>query len=161
MVKIFAISGDGIGAGKSTLGKKLGQEVWSLAGALRAELKSELPNYDWYNKSQEYKETKVKERGNKTLRTLMIERGQVRCQEDELYWVRKIAEALKAHDKIASAALSVAIDDVRKVSEISYLKEMFPKQVVHFHVVTESAIVEPQFENDDLREMADYLVLWE
>lgn len=161
MVRIFAISGDGIGAGKSTLAKKLGQEIWSLAGALRAELKAELPNYDWFNKTQEYKETKVKERQNKTIRTLLIERGQLRCQEDALYWVRKIADKLKDHDKYVSAALAIAIDDIRKVSEIVHLKEKFPGQVIHFHMCTEDAVHEPEFENTELRAMADYLVSWE
>jgi hypothetical protein len=161
LMKIFAISGDGIGAGKSTLAKKLGQEVWSLAGALRQELKNELPNYDWFNKSQEYKEVRVKERNNRTIRTLLIERGQIRCQEDDLYWVRKIADKLVEHDKFAGAAMTVAIDDIRKVNEIEHLKEKLPGQVIHFHVCTNSAKEEPEFQNDELRQMADYIIVWE
>ncbi len=162
MVKIFAISGDGIGAGKSTLAKKLGQEIWSLAGALRDELNREYPGYDWYNKSQEYKaNTIIKECQKKVMRTVMIERGQLRCDEDQLYWVRQLADKLEYVQKMATGLKCVAIDDVRKLSEIGYLKERFPGQVIHFHMITESAIPEPQFENEQLCEVADYTVRFE
>ncbi len=162
MIKIFAISGNGIGAGKSTLAKKLGQEIWSLAGALRDELKHDYPAYDWYNKSQEYKaNTRVKEEGKRTVREVMIERGQVRCAEDALYWVRKLADKLEYVEKMATGLKTVAIDDVRKISEIECLKERFPGQVVHFHLLTSTAVREPMFENDELCEVADYTIRFE
>ena len=91
--KILAISGDGIGAGKTTLANRLAPgKVRSLAAAMRTELEALYPAYDWFNKTQEYKaNTLVKEFDNKTVRQVLIEYGQTRCDKDSLYWVRKLS----------------------------------------------------------------------
>ena len=162
MVKIFAISGDGIGAGKTTLAKKIGEQQWSLAGALRAELSRLYPNYDWENKSQDYKaNTKIIECGKASMRHVMIRHGQMRCEEDPLYFVRKLADKIESLEKMATGVKTIAIDDLRKVIEIEHLKTRFPGQVVHFHLITSTAVPEPQFQNNELCEVADYTIKFE
>lgn len=160
-MSILAISGDGIGAGKSTAAKALSRgNVWSLAGALREEMQRDFPGYDWFNKGQDYKEnTKVRELGV-NVRTALIDRGQIRCNEDPAYWVRKLCDKVEATDKLAGAPLIIAIDDVRKVLEINYLRDRFGKSITHIHMINRDAIYEPQFENAALAEMADYHMGW-
>jgi hypothetical protein len=161
MVRILVISGDGIAAGKTTLANKLGDEVWSLAGALRAELAYDYPDYNWENRSQEYKATtRILECGKKSMREVMVERGQVRCSQDPIYWVRKLADKLEAVLKMATNQKTIAIDDARKVSEIEHLKSRFPNQVLHIHVINSNATHEPEFENGRLCEIADYRIGW-
>ncbi len=161
-MRIFAISGSGIGAGKTTLARKVGDQTWSLAGALRAELSRLYPLYDWENRSQSYKaDTKIKECGKQSMRDVMVRHGQLRCEEDELYWVRKLADKLDGTLKLANGLKSIAIDDVRKLSEIGYLKERFPDMVTHLHVATKSSVYEPMFQNDELHAIADYIMVWE
>lgn len=155
---IFAISGDGIGAGKTTLARKLANPVWSLAGGLRYELANKYPNYNWEDRSQQYKDhTKVTENANKTVRQTMVEYGQFRCEENPLYWVERLCDRI--HNNAAPLTQEViAIDDVRKVTEIEHIRGRFPGQVIHFHVVFAGAQHEPEFQNDELREIADYII---
>lgn len=160
---IYAISGSGIGAGKTTLANKLvpPNAVWSLASALRQELYQILPGYDWNNKSQKYKDsTLVKERRLKTVRDVMVEHGQIRCADDRLYWVRKLVDRLDPKQYVLQQHQAIAIDDVRKLYEIEYLKEKFHGKVVHLHVVSDKSIDEPQFDSKDLRDCADYIIMW-
>lgn len=155
---IFAISGSGIGAGKTTLAKKLANPVWSLAGGLRQELSMLYPNYNWENRTQDYKDnTRVKERENKTVRQVMVEHGQLKCETNPLYWVERLCDRI---DPLGAplAPKVIAIDDIRKLSEINYIKQKYPGQVVHFHVDFEGAIYEPEFENEKLAEIADYIL---
>lgn len=162
-MKVYLISGDGFGAGKSTLARKLGDEVWSIAGALREDLKRQYPNYDWFNKDGDYKKsTRVREYGDgrKYLRDVMIEYGQAKCDIVPTYWVSQLADRLTSSMKIHSGARIFAIDDVRKMCELDLLKSRFHGLVTHFHLATESAGPEPQYENGFLREKADYLVKW-
>lgn len=160
MVKIIAISGSGNGAGKSTLAKILSNPVWSLAGGIRQELKTEIPGYDWDNTTQAYKDkVKVKERDDKTVRTVMIEHGQKRCKNDPSYWIKKLCNKIENGNVLLNQSI-IAIDDVRKVVEIEYLKARFPTQVQHFHIKTAHAVKEKEFDNDVLEEMADYVLEW-
>jgi hypothetical protein len=153
---IFAISASGIGAGKTTLAKKLGNPVWSLAGGLRQELSLLYPKYNWENRDQSYKDTTiVKECGKRTIREVMVMHGQMRCESNPLYWVERLCDRLKDSPALGSV---VAIDDVRKVNEIQHIKFRFPGQVVHLHVDYDLATKEPEFQNEELKAMADYII---
>lgn len=155
---IFAISGSGIGAGKTTLARMISQPVWSLAGGLRQELAISLPEYNWENRSQEYKDkTRVHERGNKTVRQVMVEHGQAKCESNPHYWVERLCDRISSVPSTLQSQI-VAIDDVRKVSEITHIRGRFPGQVIHLHVEYEGAVYEPEFENEELRKLADYIV---
>jgi len=173
MVKqIIAISGSGIGAGKTTLAKKLLAESWSLAGALRKSLKRIYPATDWYNKTQEFKSQRftgdiraifpdadVSER--LTNRDIMLRYGQMKCTNDDVHWARELVNDLEERLNIADGAHTIAVDDVRKVCEIEYLREAYGERLIHLHVDTDSATAEAEFDNASLRARADYLIKWE
>lgn len=156
-LKIYACSGDGNGAGKSTLAQKLvGKEgVISLAAIMRAELQKLYPQYDWFNKDQSYKEnTKVTELEGKSVRQVLIEYGQSKCEADAWYWVRALAFKYKGCEGV------LAIDDLRKLVEIDFLRGFFgPTNVVHFHVSFAEAKREALYDNDKLRAIADYVIV--
>lgn len=163
-MKIYLISADGYGAGKSTLAKKLGDEVWSIAGALREDLSRQYPQYKWFSKDQEYKETtKIHGYHNNrmSMRDVLVEYGQKECARDPLVWVRKLADRLAQSATIASGSKIFVVDDVRKLCELEYLRAKFGPLVTHFHIVSTTATPEPHFENDELRQKADYRVQWE
>ena len=160
MVKIVAISGSGNGAGKSTLAHLLSNPVWSIAGGIRAELKVELPGYDWDNKTQAYKDkVKVTERDDKTVRQVMIEHGQKRCKSDPAYWIKKLCNRIETGNVLIGQQI-IAIDDVRKIVEIDYLKARFGAVVTHFHIKSSHAQKEAEFDNDALEQVADYVTEW-
>lgn len=155
---VIAISGSGIGAGKTTFAKKFGHPVWSLAGGLRYELSRIYPNYDWENRTQEYKDkTIVKEAGKKTIRQVLVEHGQHVCATNPDHYVSILAERLKGG--LAPQPI-VAIDDVRKVLEVNFLRSKFPKtnEFMHIHIHWDKAIYEPEFENEELAKIADYII---
>jgi hypothetical protein len=158
VMKIFAISGDGIGAGKTTLAKMIAEPVWSLAGQLRRDLSLQLPDYNWENRSQDYKDkTRVHERQGKTVRQVMVEYGQSKSSIDPHYWVQSLCDRIGG----ANAPLQppiIAIDDVRKVAEIEHIRGRFPGQVIHLHVEWDGAIYEPEFDNAGLKAVADYII---
>ena len=161
---IYLISGDGSESGKTTLAEKLvgKSRVWSIASGLRSELQRKYPQYNWYSKDQAVKDHLViKEYGDgrKTMRQVMVEYGQAACQENPCYWVEKLAESLDIARHMPTQG-ALAIDDVRKVCELSLLKEMFP-QAVHMHVVNPDAKREPQYDNIDLKHLANYVVDWD
>jgi hypothetical protein len=176
-VHIIGVSGSGIGAGKSSFCRKFADETWSLAGQLRAELKRMFPAYDWFNKEQAYKESRFRE-GEvlvlkagvslsedsridiRTVRDALIFYGQVRCEQDEQYWVKCLAERLDPRLNIADGVTRIGIDDIRKVCEVEYLREKYGKQFQHFHIVTPQAEKEIHFDNDKLAEMCDYQIRW-
>lgn len=163
-MKIYLISGDGYGAGKSTLGKKLGDEVWSIAGALREDLQRQYPKYKWFSKDQAYKDTtKIREYGNgrMTMREVLVEYGQKKCAINPTVWVSALADRLTESVKILSGAKIFVVDDVRKVCEIDLLRSRFAGLVTHFHVVSTTGTPEPEFDNDELRARADYHVRWQ
>lgn len=160
---IFLISGNGQGAGKTTLAKRLAGDraVYSIAGILRQELKRLYPDYDWDNRTQAYKDnTLVTEYRAKdpfkvlSLRQVMVEYGQQKCVGDPTHWVKKLV----AHLAIQPALSVIAIDDVRKTCELEVLKRAFPN-TYHFHVKWIGAIAEPIYEADALEAMADYVMI--
>ncbi len=158
-MQILAFSGDGSGAGKTTLATLLaGTHVCSFAGALREELCRIYPNYAWWNKSQDYKDNTVVTEVGKSVRQVLLEYGQSRVKGDTEYWARQLGDHLEGLRHIVMGATRVAVDDVRKLIEIDYLKKRFPN-VVHFHVCSVRAQAEP-FENAALRARADYTIHW-
>lgn len=159
-MKLILVSGDGIGAGKTTLASRLADQTWSLAGALREELTWLYPDYNWWDRTQVYKaETKVRECGGKTVRDVLIEHGQAQCAKDPLHYVRKLADKLAGGARLADGVRRIAVDDLRKVIELEYLREKFP-DLLHYHVVNAAAGQEQHFQNDDLRARADYQIEW-
>lgn len=156
-MRIVAISGDGIGAGKTYLAKSIGGLAMSLAGQLRLDLKEMYPKYDWNNTTQAYKDhTLVPECDNKTVRQVMVEYGQGKCAEDPGYWAKRLVARI---DGWANAGVeSITIDDVRKLIEVETLKAAFPGKVLHIHVVNIEARYEPQYQNESLKVVADYVV---
>jgi hypothetical protein len=164
MTRLILISGSGPGAGKSTFARKMGDEVWSIAGALRAELQKLYPQYDWFNKSQEYKDnTKVAEYGEygdrKSVREVLVEYGQKKCADNPYTWVSQLSARLLDESQLLAGSRVYCIDDVRKVCELEYLRGRFIN-VTHFHLETAGVPLEPEFENDELKARADYVVQW-
>lgn len=164
-MKIFLFSGSGNGSGKSTAAKKLTQSVWSLANGIRDDLTNRYPTYNWFNKSQEYKDTTIIEEyeiGNKTMRQVMIEYGQMRCKNNPTYWADMLVGYLKNRHFIADGVGTIGVDDIRKICELDTIKNAFPGQVTHFHVDTPIGIAkaEPEFENDELLKRAEYVIRW-
>ncbi len=160
---IILISGSGQKAGKTTLANKLGDEVFSLAGAIRQELQLLYPAYDWFNKSQDYKDNIIVKETAQTIRQCLYSHGQTRCDIDPTYWVRKLVAALKQRLTIGDGMKTFCIDDVRKAVEWKYIREAFegsPQPLLHMHVVSLDATPEPEFENDLLEVCADYVVHW-
>lgn len=158
---IYAISGDGNRAGKSTFAKKLTGNVMSLAEGIRWELAERFPKYQWHNKDGHYKDTTIiKELDGVTLRQAMINLGQIRCKDDPTYWVDILVDRVFATYKGVTNRL-IAVDDIRKLCELEKLRSSFgPANVLHFHMTTEQAIAEPQYENDQLKALADYVITW-
>lgn len=163
-MKIYLISGDGNGAGKSTFAKKVGDEVWSIAGALREDLARQYPGHPWFSKDQDVKDKyRIPDYGDGkyTIRQALIEYGQKKCETDPEVWVRAMVDRLNQSASILSGAKVYVVDDVRKVCEIEHVKRRFPVgTVTHFHLTTEGAGREPEYQNDELGAMADYLVKW-
>ena len=160
-MKIIAVSGSGIGAGKTTLAKKLSTNVWSLAGAMRQELQNQYPGYDWFNRDQAYKATtmiKEYKNGFHSMRSVLLEYGQDKCKVNPTYWVETLSSAVKRLDQVASGITTIAIDDLRKTCEIEHLRGAF-KDVIHVHIDYADAVKEKEFENDALRAVADYIVV--
>lgn len=159
---IYLISGNGQGAGKTTLAEKLVglDSVYSVAGSMRKELMRLYPGYDWENRTQVYKDTTLVPEyviaGLKkapTVREVLVDYGQQFSKEVPWYWGDKLAKHL--YTLVGKSV--VAIDDIRKVAELSIFKDIY-RNVVHFHIHHDSAIQEPIFDNDALGKMADYRV---
>ena len=160
-MKIIAISGSGIGAGKTTLAKKLSKDVWSLAGAMRTELELQYPGYSWFNRDQAYKaNTMIKEykNGSYSMRAALIEYGQDKCAINPTYWVERLSSSVTGLTRVASGITTIAVDDVRKVCEVEHLRKTF-KEVVHIHIDYAGASFEKEFDNLQLLELADYIVV--
>lgn len=160
-MKLILVSGSGAGAGKTWAARVFGDDVVSLAGAIRGELKQRYPAYDWFNRSQEYKaKTRVPEWQNKTVREVLTEYGQQKCQEDPQHWARLLSSYLRNLCSIVDGTRRYAVDDVRKICELEHFKELFP-DLIHIHVSTGNAVIEPIFDADALCARADYVVIWE
>lgn len=156
-MKLILVSGNGIGAGKTTLANRLGVRM-SLADQLRAELQTTYPQYDWYNRSQTYKsDTPVHEWQGASVREVMVRYGQSKCVESPTYWADRLVDQLLP--LADNPTLVVAVDDVRKLCEVDALRAAFPG-AVHFHIQSPRATHEPEFQNDDLAARADFIVRW-
>lgn len=151
MPQLILISGSGIGAGKTTLAKSLGSVV-SLADGIRRELQKEYPTIRWFDKSQENKTRIVPGTDGKTVRDLLIDRGQSRKTEDNLYWCKELQQFLRY------CMGTQAVDDVRMLQEVEFFKK-HNKDVVHLHIDFDGAISEEGlFENEELKKIADYII---
>jgi len=164
-MKLIVFSGSGRGAGKSSAAKKFANLTMSIAETMRKDLQERYPNYDWYNKKQDYKDTTIiteYRTGDRTLRDVMIEYGQERCQITPTYWIdRTIARLVKVQSSMGVDTLIMAIDDCRKMCEIEALRKAFPNLIhVHLDTPAEYAILEPEFENEQLAAIADYRMTW-
>ena len=158
--KIIAISGDGAGAGKTHAARLFGQNVYTIADGMRSELQTRYPNYNWFSREQEYKRTTlISELDNKSMRRVLLEYGQEKCVGNPRYWVDRLCDSLDRSSVLATGYSSIAIDDVRKICEIEALRVRF-RNVVHIHVENPDAVFEPEFESEQLKAMADYVVRW-
>ncbi len=159
---IYAVSGSGNRAGKTTFAKSLSPHVFSLANALRDDLKSQYPQYDWFNKDGRYKDITMIEELNMTMREVMVKYGQEKCAQNPMYWADKLCQQIQ--NKLGWVAdtyvTTATIDDIRKLGELDLLRAHFAGNVVHYHVESPQAIAEPHFENDQLRAIADYVISW-
>jgi hypothetical protein len=150
------ISGSGIGAGKTYLSRKFaGLPRVSLAQALRDDLYSLHPEIDWNNRSQEYKNSSPPSLGGITVRQRMIDWGQQRCDNEPAYWPRRLMEQLT---NTTYPHATFVVDDLRKVVELDYFRG-HGKSVLHFHVYHDGAVREPQYDGDQLLELADYAIM--
>ena len=161
-MRIIFISGDGHGAGKTYLAKKIAsgmQQIFSIANMIRQELEKEYPKYDWYNKEPRYKMYTVVTETNKTIHEMLIERGTERKKKNSNYWAKELTDVIKYH-KTHSNLDFVVIDDIRFVDEYEFIKRFFSdSHITHFHVINPHAKEEIQFENNKLKELADYLII--
>lgn len=160
-MKLVLISGDGQGAGKTFLALKLTDnktQIFSIANLIRAQLQKTYPEYDWYNKEPEYKMKTIIRQTKKSILQHMDEHGRGLKQKDPLVWARKMVDVLvyaRDHEKHDT----VVIDDLRFVDEYEHIKKaLHSENIVHFHVCYDKAKPEPQYENEKLRQIADYLV---
>ena len=150
---IFAVSGASIGAGKSYFAKRLNPDyVLSLASPIREDLTKLYPYYPWFSKKQEDKNIVCCETGQ-TLRQMMVDYGQAKCKEDPLYFPKRLVDKIMSHPEA-----NIAVDDLRKMRELVYFREVFGDSLVHFHIVHQSAVAEPLYDAEELMLNADYLV---
>lgn len=159
---IILVSGSGIGAGKSTLARKLvgagAGLVVSLGDGIREELSIDYPEIDWYNKSQSHKDTPV-QGTDMTVRDHLIQRGQERCVTSPTHWVDHLFWRLTT-SPIFTNTSTIVVDDLRKVVELKEFRRRTStwNNCLHFHIEYPSAIYEPQYDGEQLRELADYVV---
>lgn len=159
-MRIIAISGDGTGAGKTFLANKLcSDNKLSLAAYLRADLSKLYPNYDWYNKTQIYKDTTIVHETKKTVREMLMTYGKSRRDMDSNYWIDYLLDDIfyiynNSKDR---NNLIISIDDIRYINEIERLRSSFPSSIVHIHVISSKAKPEP-FDNEYLRDISDYII---
>lgn len=153
-VELLLISGDGHGAGKTTFARSLGHPVYSQADAIRYELAGIYPDTNWFDKSPEGKSAPFDNSGL-TVRDILIQHGQNQCSNDPEYWARKCLNSIQQKPNRI-----VVIDDVRKLVELSYFRRTVGKELVtHLHVSYVGASLEPHFDNQLLKDVADYIVV--
>lgn len=160
-MKVIMISGDGQGAGKTFLALKMTDnksQIFSIANLIRAELQKKFPEYDWYNREPEYKMKTMVRQTRKSVLQHLDEHGRGTKEKDPFVWARHMVDVLtyardnEKHD-------TVVIDDLRFVDEYEYIKKALQSEhIVHFHVCHEKAKPEPHYENERLKQIADYLV---
>lgn len=156
---LILISGSGIGAGKSTLAHSLAPTTFSLADEVRRELSQEYPleAEKFWNRTQAGKLLLVADT-DRTVRDLLIERGQTRRVGDPGYWATKLYDTLVEYERQSYVHTVVAVDDIRFLNEIEILRDVEGAAVVHLHIAHLGAVAEPQYENDKLERIADYVI---
>lgn len=162
---IYLISGNGRGAGKTTLARRLVGEdqILSHANELREQLNAEYPTLPWFDVSQEEKDKPRYELGGRSMRDLLVQYGQEMCKRNTLdYWARVLGGKIEEEFYIygwPSTFLSIAVDDLRKTVELQLLREKLGKYgILHFHLKSESAIPEPEYDGTELEQLADYVI---
>lgn len=160
-MRIIAISGDGQGAGKTFLSTKLAPEETrlSLATYLRLDLAEQYPKYDWYNKTQAYKDNTLVHETGKTVREMLMTYGASKRAIDYDYWVNYLLDGIYFiyNNTPERNKLVITIDDIRFLNEIEKLRSSFGTSVTHIHVISSKAKSEP-YDNDTLRDLADYII---
>jgi hypothetical protein len=163
---IYLISGDGAGAGKTALAEYLvgASNVWSIASGMRFELSKTFPQYRWYDKTQAYKEnTLVPEyKRGFTVRDVLRDYGQEKSHHYPTYWIERLIARLQQSRELVMGPQGIAIDDVRKVAELNYVKSKMQNthDIRHVHVENPDATFEPIFDNPTLAKLADYKMRW-
>lgn len=155
-MRIILISATGLSAGKTTLARKFTDVVISLADEIRRELSEEYPHVNFYGKTQEQKNVRVLQT-SKTVREMLIERGQARRAENEDHWVNlAISRVKEIVDHHLNA--TIAVDDLRFLNELHRFQAVFGSSIVHMHIDEASAIEELQYQNKELAAVADYVI---
>lgn len=158
-MRIIFISGDGHGAGKTYLAKKIASgthQIFSIANMIRKELAIEFPKYDWYNKTPSFKDKTIIKENGKSIHQLLDDRGNERKSQNSLYWAKQITDVLIYNRDALKLDIAV-IDDVRFVDEYEYIKKQFSHEhITHFHIINPAARPEPMYENEKLKKLADY-----
>jgi dephospho-CoA kinase len=161
-MRIIFISGDGHGAGKTYLAKKIASgthQIFSIANMIRKELEKEYPKYDWYNKSPSFKEKTIVKETGKTVHEMLDKRGNEKKSKNKLYWAQQISDILIYNKDTLKLDIAV-IDDVRFVDEYEYIKKQFQQEyITHVHIINPHAKPEPLYENEKLRDLADYHII--
>jgi adenylate kinase family enzyme len=161
-MRIIFISGEGHGAGKTYLAKKIASginQIFSIANMIRQELESEYPKYDWYNKEPRYKTFTILDETQKSVHEMLIERGLERKKKNPTYWAKQLIDVIK-YNTANNALDFIIIDDIRYFDEYEYIKRYFEKaNITHFHVLNPHAKKEVQFDNNKLKECADYVLI--
>lgn len=160
-MRIIFISGDGHGAGKTHLARKMasgGHQIFSIANLIRKELHAKYPNYDWYNKSPYFKENTIVVETGKSIHYMLDHTGRDKKSINKIYWARSMVDLLEYNKNHNNLDIAI-IDDVRFLDELEFIRSKFPKEkLTHFHVRNPDAKPEPMYENDKLAIMADYLM---
>lgn len=151
---IWIVSGDGNGAGKTTRARELAPVVFSFADAVRAECRRRYPDsqVNWFDKTAAGKVQLVAP--GKTVRDCLIEVGQSLSAEDPLIWARAMEVNIRNCPNEVCA-----IDDLRKEVELDYIRKVFSHRLIHEHIIWKDAVVEPEFDNERLRILANRLYL--
>jgi hypothetical protein len=160
-MKLILISGDGHGAGKTFLARKLAanqDQMFSIANVIRGKLRKQYPAYDWYNKDPKFKtKTIVKETGL-SVHTMLDALGRDTKRKFPLFWAKEIVEVIAYARSSVGLELGI-IDDVRFLDEYQFIRSSLADcEIVHFHIVNPKALPEPQYENEQLKKLADYLL---
>lgn len=162
---IYLISGNGRGAGKTTLARKLAADgcIFSHAHELRVQLKAEYPGLPWFSTDQFAKDTPRHELGGKSMRDLLVSWGQDACLRNTVdYWARILAGKIEAQygEIYYPPHHNVAVDDLRKTVELELIRDKLSRYgILHLHIKAWSAIPEPEYDGPELEGLADYVII--
>jgi predicted ATPase len=161
ITKVFLISANGSGAGKTTLANILADVVVSHADIARRDLSRLYPEEfteKIVSKKQEDKAFILPD--GRTVRQALVHYCEAIVRpKDDVYFAREVVKSL-ADLHCKSAPLTVAIDDVRRVQDMQKIKEYLKKEglrCVHYHVISHAAELESAYDNIKLRECADLI----